>query len=62
MGLKINKAKVKEVKCPHCNVINEIKLPMSSGNMTFFCRNCGEEIHLVFDRTVLELGLKHRRM
>ena len=60
MGLKINKAQIKEVECPQCNAINEIRLPMSGGTMTFFCKSCSEEIHLVFDRTLMGMELKHR--
>ena len=58
MGLKINKAVVKEVKCPQCDVINEIKLLRSGGTITFFCKLCGAEIHLVFDRMILDMELK----
>jgi len=60
LGLKINKAQFREVKCPQCNAINKIKLRDSSGTMTFFCKSCGEEIHLVFDRTLLDIELEHR--
>jgi transcription elongation factor Elf1 len=61
LRLKKNKNKLKEVVCLECNTINTIKLPTLSGTVTFFCKNCGAEIHLVFDRMVLDMELNYPR-
>ena len=28
------------------------------GTITIFCKDCGAEIHFVFDRTIMEMELK----
>ena len=58
MRFKKNKNKLKEVVCLECNTI---KLPTLSGTVTFFCKNCGAEIYLVFDRMVLDMELNYPR-
>jgi predicted RNA-binding Zn-ribbon protein involved in translation (DUF1610 family) len=61
LRLMKNKDKFREVVCPSCNTINTIELPTLGGTVTFFCKNCGEEIHLVFDRTIIDMELKYQR-
>jgi len=38
-----------------------IKLPKFGGTVTIYCRNCGAEMHFVFDRSVLDMELKYTR-
>lgn len=57
----LNKTKFQEVKCAGCETINMIKLPKFGGTVTFFCRNCGAEMHFVFDRTILDMELRYSR-
>ena len=52
------RAETREVKCPECGTINPVELHDLAGTITVFCKECGEEIHLVFDRTVMDMELK----
>ena len=61
MSLKENKTKFQEVLCANCYTINIIKLPKFGGTVTIFCKNCGAEIHFVFDRTILDMELRYSR-
>ena len=52
------KAKKREVVCPECGTINPIIFHKLGGTLTIFCKKCGEEIRLVFDRTMMDMELK----
>jgi len=53
---------IREITCPKCGTINQVKIgKYSSGIMTTFCKKCGEEIQLIYDRTLDSLELKHKR-
>ena len=56
----VRKAEAKEVKCPECGTINSVKLREMAGTITIFCKECGKDIRLVFDRTLMEMELKRR--
>ena len=50
---------IREINCPKCGTINQVKIgKYSSGIMTTFCKKCGEEIGLIYDRTPVGLELK----
>ena len=56
------KSEMREVKCPRCGTVNKVDFHGLSGTITIFCKECGEEIRLVFDRTVMGMELKrHER-
>jgi hypothetical protein len=61
IGLKENKTKFQEVLFTNCDTINMIKLPKFGGTVTIFCRNCGAEMHFVFDRAILDTELRYSR-
>ena len=44
--------------CPECGTINPVIFQELGGTITIFCKKCGEKIHLVFDRTVMDMELK----
>ncbi len=48
-----------EVVCPECGTINPVIFQELGGTITIFCKKCGEKIHLVFDRTVMDMELKN---
>jgi len=50
---------IREITCPRCDTINQVKIGMS-GTQTIFCKECGEEIHLIHDMTLVGLELKRR--
>ena len=52
-------SEIREVTCPRCGAINPVKIGMS-GTQTIFCKECGEEIHLIHDMTLVGLELKRR--
>ena len=52
------RAEKREVVCPECRTINPVIFQELGGTITIFCKKCGEEIHLVFDRTVMDMELK----
>jgi len=52
------KSETREVKCPGCGTVNTVDFHGLSGTKTIFCKECGEEIRLVFDRTMMGLELK----
>ena len=50
---------IREVTCQSCGTINQVKIgTYMSGIMTTFCKECGEEIQLIYDRTLVGLELK----
>jgi len=49
----------REVVCPECGTINPVIFQELGGTVTFFCKKCGGKIHLVFDRTVMDMELKN---
>ena len=52
------RAEKREVVCPECRTINPVIFQKLGGTITIFCKKCGEKIHLVFDRTVMDMELK----
>ncbi len=49
----------REINCPSCGTINQFQIGIyESGVKTFFCKECGEEIQLIYDRTLVGLELK----
>jgi len=52
------RAEKREVVCPECGTINPVIFQKLGGTITIFCKTCGEEIHLVFDRTMIDMELK----
>jgi transcription elongation factor Elf1 len=48
----------REVVCPECGTINPVTFQKLGGTITIFCKACGEEIHLIFDRTAMDMELK----
>ena len=48
----------REVVCPECGTINSVIFHELGGTITFFCKKCGEKVHLVFDRTMMDMELK----
>jgi DNA-directed RNA polymerase subunit RPC12/RpoP len=48
----------REVVCPECGTINPVIFQELGGTITLFCKKCGEKIHLVFDRTMMDMELK----
>ena len=52
------RAEKRQVVCPECGTINPVIFQELGGTITIFCKKCGEEIHLVFDRTVMDMELK----
>jgi len=53
-----SKSETREVKCPRCGTVNQVDFYGVGGTITLFCKECGEEIRLVFERTVMGMGLK----
>jgi len=50
---------IREVNCLGCDTINQVKIGIyASGIKTIFCKKCGEEIQLTYDRTPVGLELK----
>jgi len=58
LELKKKRVQSKEIQCPECGATNILKLPQMGGTITIFCKDCGEEIHFTFDRTIMEMELK----
>ena len=52
------KAETREVKCSECGTVNSVPILKIGGTKTIFCKGCGEEINLVFDKTVLGIERK----
>jgi transcription elongation factor Elf1 len=52
------RAEKREVVCPECGTINPVIFQKLGGTITLFCKKCGEKIHLVFDRTMMDMELK----
>ena len=52
-------SETREVKCSECGTINSVPILKIGGTKTIFCKGCGEEITLVFDKTVL--GIERSR-
>jgi transcription elongation factor Elf1 len=52
------RAEKREVVCPDCGTINPVIFQKLGGTITLFCKKCGEKIHLVFDRTIMDMELK----
>ena len=51
---------IREVTCRRCGVINPVKIgTYTSGIKTLFCKGCGEEVQLIYNRTPVGLELKH---
>ena len=48
----------REVVCPECGAANPVIFQELGGTITIFCKECGEEIRLVFDRTMMDMELK----
>jgi len=48
---------IREVKCQNCGTINQVKIG-GYAVTTIFCKECGEEIKMIYDRTLVGLGLK----
>ena len=54
---------IREVACQGCGAINTVKVgTYTSGIKTVFCKGCGEEIQLVYERTPAGLELKRREV
>ena len=52
--------KIREVTCKSCGTINQVKIGIyASGIKTIFCKECGKEIQLTYERTLVGLELKH---
>ena len=50
----------REINCPRCGTINQFQIGIyESGVKTIFCKECGKEIQLTYDRTLVGLELKH---
>ncbi len=50
---------IREVTCTECDTINQFEIGMyASGIKTIFCKECGKEIQLIYDRTPDGLDLK----
>jgi transcription elongation factor Elf1 len=54
----IKRAEKSEVVCPECGTINQVLFQKLGGTLTIFCKACGEQISLVFDRTMMDMELK----
>jgi len=52
------KSETREVKCPGCGTVNQVDFYGVGGTITIFCKECGEEIRLVFNRTAMGMELK----
>ena len=50
-------SEIREVNCPRCRTINQVRIGMF-GTQTIFCKGCGKEIKLVYDRTLMGMELK----
>ena len=50
---------IREVTCQRCGTLNPVRIGMS-GTQTIFCKECGEEMHLTHDMTLVGLELKRR--
>jgi len=54
---------IREVTCQGCGAINPVKVgKYASGIKTVFCKVCGEEIQLIYDRNPVGLKLKRREV
>jgi len=52
---------IRDVTCQGCGAINQVKVGIyKRGIMTIFCKECGKEINLIYNRTLFGLELKHR--
>ncbi len=51
---------IREVTCQRCGTINPVKIGMY-GTQTIFCKECGEEIKLIHDITLVGLELKRSK-
>jgi len=47
-----------KVKCSGCGTVNQVDFHGLAGTRTIFCKECGEEIRLVYDRTLMGMELK----
>ena len=54
------KPEIREVTCQRCGTINQAKV-IKSGTQTIFCKGCGEEIKLIYDRTLIGMELKRSK-
>ena len=54
------KSEIRKVACPRCGTINPVKIG-TSGTQTIFCKECGEEIKIIYDRTLVGMELKRSR-
>ena len=50
-------SEIREVTCQRCGTINTVRIGMS-GTQTIFCKGCGKEIKLIYNRTLVGLELK----
>ena len=49
----------REVTCLSCGTINQFQIGTYMGGVkTIFCKNCGAEIKMTYDRTLVGLELK----
>ena len=49
----------RDVTCTECGFINQIKIGIyASGIKTFFCKECGKEIQLIYEWTPDGLEMK----
>jgi len=56
------KSGIREVTCPRCGFINQVNIGKYAGGVkTIFCKGCGEEIQLIYDRTLVGMELKRSR-
>lgn len=57
LRLKTDETKFKEVEFLRCDAINTIRLPKLGGEVTIFYMNFSVEMHLFFDRMILDMKL-----
>jgi len=52
---------MRDVICQGCGAINTVKVgKYARGIITIFCKGCGKEIQLNYDRNPVDLKLKRR--
>lgn len=52
----------REITCLSCGTINQFNVGIYIGGVkTIFCKECGKEIQLIYDRTMVGLELKRNK-
>ena len=54
-------SETRKISCPECGTVNQVDFYGAGGTITIFCKECGEKISLVFDRTIMGMDLKGRQ-